>query len=132
MRIAASLALSTLVAAASMASPVRAGEGQKGIDLMMESITRGCSGMDAQFRQTPGMGTAMSARPEGALCDCVEKRLNATPVVAQLRDLDDAQLESLVKQPTFEDYLVSKLSATLFTCVTDELNAGADAIKPEM
>lgn len=132
MRIAKPLILTTLLVVASMASPARAGEGQTGIDLMMDSITSGCSGMDAQFRQTPGMGTAMSARPEGALCDCVEKRLNAAPLVVQLRKLDDAQLESLVKQPNFEDYLVAKLSATLFTCVTDELNAGADAIKPEM
>lgn len=133
MRIATSLALTTLLVAASMASPARAGEGQEGINLMLDAINTGCTGMNSQFRQTPGLGSALSMRPESALCDCVEKRLNAMPLVADLRKLDDAKLESLISEgQTFKDYLVAKLSATMFTCVTDELNAGADAIKPEM
>ena len=129
MRIAASLALTTLLVAA---SPARAGEGQEGIDMMLDTINTGCTGMNTQFRQMQGMGAALASRPENALCDCVEKRLSAMPLVADLRKLDDAKLESLIEGQTFKDYLVAKLSATLFTCVTDELNAGADAIKPEM
>lgn len=132
MRIVASLALTTLLAAASAASPARAGEAQKGVDLLMDTIAGGCSGMDAEFRRTPGMSTAMSKRPEGAFCECVEKRLEAMPLVAELRGLDDAELGALIEQSTFKDYLVAKFSATLFTCVTDELDAGADAIKPAM
>lgn len=132
MRIPASLALISLLFAASMASPARAGEGQEGINLMLDAINTGCTGMNTQFRQTPGLGSALSMRPESALCDCVEKRLSAMPLVADLRKLDDAKLESLIEGQTFKDYLVAKLSATMFTCVTDELNAGADAIKPEM
>lgn len=133
MRIATPLALTTLLFAASMAAPARAGEGQEGIDLMLSTITNGCTGMNTQFRQTPGLGGALASRPENALCDCVEKRLSAMPLIADLRKLDDAKLESLISEgQTFKDYLVAKLSATMFTCVTDELNAGADAIKPEM
>ena len=132
MRIATTLALISLIVLASAASPARASEAQKGVELMMGTIASGCRGMDAEFRRTPGMGAAMSARPEGAFCECVEKRLEAMPLVAELRGMDDAKLEALIEQSTFKDYLVTKLSATLFTCVTDELNAGADAIKPEM
>lgn len=132
MRIAASLALTTLLVAASMSSPARAAEGQEGVDLLMDTITTGCIGMNTQFRQTPGLGSALSARPEHALCECVEQRLNAMPLIGELRKLEDAKLESLVEGQAFKDYLVAKLSATMFTCVTDELDAGADAIKPKM
>ena len=131
MRIAASLALTTLVAA-SMSSPARAAEGQEDVDLLMDTITTGCNGMNTQFRQTPGLGSALSARPEHALCECVEQRLNAMPLIGELRKLDDAKLESMIEGQAFKDYLVAKLSATMFTCVTDELDAGADAIKPKM
>jgi hypothetical protein len=132
MRIVACLALTTLLVATSMASPARAAEGQEGVDLLMDTITTGCNGMNTQFRQTPGLGSALSARPEHALCECVEQRLNAMPLIGELRKLDDAKLESLIEGPAFKDYLVAKLSATMFTCVTDELDAGADAIKPKM
>lgn len=132
MRIAAPFALSTLLVAASMASPARAAEGQEGINLMLDTITTGCTAMNTQFRQTAGLGGALSARPENALCDCVEKRLAAMPLIAELRKFDDAKLETLIEGETFKDYLVAKLSATMFTCVTDELDAGADAIKPKM
>lgn len=132
MRIAASLALTTLFVAASMASPARAAENPKGVDLLMDTITTGCVGMNTQFRRTPGLGSALSARPEQALCECVEQRLNAMPLIEDLRKLEHAKLESMVEVPAFKDYLVAKLSAAMFTCVTDELDAGADAIKPKM
>jgi hypothetical protein len=132
MRIAATFAVSTLFFAASIASPARAAEGQAGINMMLDTITTGCKGMNTQFRQTPGLGSALSVRPENALCDCVEKRLNAMPLIEELRKFDDAKLETLIEGETFKDYLVAKLSATMFTCVTDELDAGADAIKPKM
>jgi hypothetical protein len=132
MRIAVPLALTAFFLAASMASPARAAEGQEGIKMMLDTITAGCQGMNTQFRQTPGLGSALSARPESALCDCVEKRLNAMPLIEELRKFDDAKLETLIEGETFKDYLVAKLSATMFTCVTDELDAGADAIKPKM
>lgn len=124
--------IALLAGAAATASPVRASESKDDIDAMLQVISSECAGMSEQFRKTPGMGSALSARPEKALCDCVGERMNGMPLIAELRGLDDAKLESLVLDPAFKEYLIAKLSARMFTCVTDELDAGADAIRPKI
>ena len=124
--------IALLAGAAATASPVRASESKDDIDAMLQVISSECAGMSEQFRKTPGMGSALSARPEKALCDCVGERMNGMPLIAELRGLDDAKLESLVLDPVFKEYLIAKLSARMFTCVTDELDAGADAIRPKI
>ena len=139
MRIVAALALTMLFAAPAMAAPtsafqkgVKEQKTEDGIDMMLQTISSECSGMSAQMRKTPGLGAALSARPEKSLCACVDQRMRAAPVVVELRTFDAAKLEALIKDPSFTDYLIGKLSATMFTCVTDELDTGADAIRPAM
>jgi hypothetical protein len=139
MRIAAALAITTLFAATAMASPTpmfqkdeKGQTAQEGVDTILQTISSGCGDMSEQMRKTPGIGGSLSARPEKALCECVDQRLRAAPVFVELRSFDAAKLEALVVDPAFKDYLVGKLTATMFTCVTDELNIGADAIKPAM
>jgi hypothetical protein len=139
MRIAAAIVVTTLLASTAVASPTstfqradKDQKAQKGVDTMLQTISSGCGSMSEQMRKTPGVGGALSARPEKALCECVDQRLRAAPVVVELRSFDAAKLEALLVDPAFNDYLMGKLSATLFTCVTDELNIGADAIKPAM
>jgi hypothetical protein len=139
MRIVAALALTALLASTAMASPTgsfqsheKGKKAQDGIDTMLQAISSECGSMSEQMRKTPGVGAALSARPEKALCECVDERLSVAPVVFELRNLDPAKREALTKNPAFEDYVIGKLSATMFTCVTDELDTGADAIKPAM
>ncbi|MBL8263894.1 MAG: hypothetical protein JNM58_15860 [Xanthomonadaceae bacterium] len=122
----------SLLIAISMPSTAGASEAREGVVMMLDAINSQCGSMSAQFRKTPGLGSALSSRPENLLCDCVEKRLEAMPLVAEIQGFDDAKINMLMDQPAFKDYLVAKLSATMFTCVTDELNAGAEAIRPEM
>jgi hypothetical protein len=131
MRIAA-LALTFTLAASTAAVPAHAQKGQEGVDAMIGAIQSGCGAMNAQFRKTPGMGTALSARPESALCECVEKRIADMPLIRDLRSYSDEKLETLIEEADFRDYLVSKLSVTMFTCLTEELDAGAEKIKPAM
>ena len=126
------LAITLALAASTAAGPAHAQKGQEGVDAMIGAIQSGCGAMNAQFRSTPGMGTAMSARPESALCECVEKRIGEMPLIRDLRTYSDEKLETLIEQPNFRDYLVSKLSVTMFSCVSEELDAGAEAIKPAM
>ena len=132
MRMSHVISLIALLAGAATAAPARASESKDDIDAMLQVISSECAGMSEQFRKTPGMGSALSARPEKALCDCVGERMNGMPLIAELRGLDDAKLESLVLDPVFKEYLIAKLSAKMFTCVTDELDAGADAIRPKI
>lgn len=126
------LAVLPLLFGIAMPSTAGASEAREGVAMMLDAINSQCGSMSAQLRNAPGLGATLSSRPENLLCDCVEKRIEAMPLVREIQGFDDAKINALIEKQAFKDYLVAKLSATMFTCVTDELNAGADTIRPEM